>query len=67
MQLSKLMFMMQFLHGAHHNLIGDKKSNWRDLMVVFFNRNKDGSLKWERGNWKELSDACDKANAEALS
>lgn len=54
--------MMQFLQGAHNNLIGDKNNNRKGAMQSFLNRDRDGSLKHERANWRALSAKCDEAN-----
>jgi len=62
MRLLELIFMKQFLQGAHHNLIGDKHANRRGPMDVFLNRDRDGTLKRERAIWRELSVLCDEAN-----
>lgn len=62
MRLLELMFMMQFLQGAHHNFIGDKSCNRKGALESFLNRDRDGSLPRERANWRAMSVECDKVN-----
>ena len=67
MRLLELMFMMQFLQGAHYNFILDKTANRKGAMESFLERDRHGNLKSERANWRALSLECEQANRKARS